>query len=409
MAKPKWRKRRRREVAAKPSLPGVWATKDGSWEVRGRATNPQTGEQEEIDRFVQADSAVEAFNYLQTELQRIRQGPPADSPVQPAMTSFAGFATSLFEEKVIEGDISSAAGRRKWADVLAYHLIPAFGDRPMAELRYLDLKAWRLEQAKRVKARELGPRTVNTAISVLKVITKAATKDLSLDGDPGALLSPLSTIGHRTHTPEAPNSLKPQDVPRFLEAMRWSCPEHYAMTSLGFATGLRPSSLRPLRRTGPHPDILWDERVLLVRRSQTYGDEVMEATKTGTDGRIALDQDMIDLLREHIDALPEAVPAKALSSDLLFPSRTGGFRSRSVLDKPFAAAAAAIRLPYHISPKGMRRTFQDLSRAAGVSDLVTRSISGHQTEEMQHHYSTVRDDEQREDLAKITKLMFGKK
>lgn len=36
----------------------------------------------------------------------------------------------------------------------------------------------------------------------------------------------------------------------------------------------------------------------------------------------------------------------------------------------------------------MRRTFQDLARAAQVNDLVTRAVSGHATEAMHHHYST---------------------
>ena len=53
-----------------------------------------------------------------------------------------------------------------------------------------------------------------------------------------------------------------------------------AMTALGFATGLRPSSLRPLRRHGELAGVKWNESVLLVRRSRTVGDEVMETTKT---------------------------------------------------------------------------------------------------------------------------------
>jgi hypothetical protein len=54
----------------------------------------------------------------------------------------------------------------------------------------------------------------------------------------------------------------------------------------------------------------------------------------------------------------------------------------------------------------MRRTFNDLARAAKVEALVTRSISGHLTERMQHHYSTVRPDEQRESIARVIEL-FG--
>lgn len=57
-----------------------------------------------------------------------------------------------------------------------------------------------------------------------------------------------------------------------------------------------------------------------------------------------------------------------------------------------------------ITPRAMRRTFQDLDRAAEVRDLVTRSISGHATEEMQRHYSTVGETEQRDGLARVVSL-----
>jgi hypothetical protein len=58
----------------------------------------------------------------------------------------------------------------------------------------------------------------------------------------------------------------------------------------------------------------------------------------------------------------------------------------------------------HISPKAMRRTFQDLARAAEVKDIVTRAISGHATETMQHHYSTVAADEKKLAIAKVIEL-----
>jgi hypothetical protein len=43
----------------------------------------------------------------------------------------------------------------------------------------------------------------------------------------------------------------------------------------------------------------------------------------------------------------------------------------------------------------MRRTFNDLMRVAKVEALVTKSISGHQTDRMREPYSTVTPDEQR--------------
>ena len=52
----------------------------------------------------------------------------------------------------------------------------------------------------------------------------------------------------------------------------------------------------------------------------------------------------------------------------------------------------------------MRRTFQDLARAAEVRDIVTRAVSGHATEEMQRHYSTVHQHEIRDGIARIVSL-----
>jgi hypothetical protein len=52
----------------------------------------------------------------------------------------------------------------------------------------------------------------------------------------------------------------------------------------------------------------------------------------------------------------------------------------------------------------MRRTFQDLARAAEVKDIVTRAISGHATETMQHHYSSVGAAEKQIAIAKVIEL-----
>ena len=128
----------------------------------------------------------------------------------------------------------------------------------------------------------------------------------------------------------------------------------------------------------------------------------MEATKTKKRQKLFLPKELMDVLRWHVEQqIPESIQAE---SDLLFPSETGGFRSRSVLDKPFRDVAAAIKLGRHVTPRGMRRTYQDLARAAEMKDLVTRAISGHATEQMQQHYSTVAQTEMREGIAKIISL-----
>ena len=204
------------------------------------------------------------------------------------------------------------------------------------------------------------------------------------------------------YTEEEPNSLTVEEMPAFLSKMRELCPQHFAFVCLGFFLGHRPSTLRPLRRSGPTPDVLLDEGVLLVRQSHTEGDEVMATTKTKIRQRITLPPVLVDILRWHIDT--QLTTDAMRESELLFPAEDGGFRSRSALKKPFVAVATAIGLKKHVSPKAMRRTFQDLARAAEVKDIVTRAISGHATETMQHHYSTVAAEEKKLAIAKVIEL-----
>lgn len=220
--------------------------------------------------------------------------------------------------------------------------------------------------------------------------------DLDLEYDPTKGIRPLDTSTWHTYTEEEPNSLTVDEVPRFVAQARTLHPQHFAM----LATGRRPSELRPLRRQGPTPDILWPEGVLLVRRSETRG-EVMERTKTGRRLRIPLPCDLMEILQHHVDALPDGPMRK---SDLLFPSTSGGYRAPSCLDKPIREIAQAAKIAKALTPRFMRRTFQDLGRAASVHDFVVRAISGHATTSMQEHYSSVSGDEVRTGLAKVIAL-----
>lgn len=95
---------------------------------------------------------------------------------------------------------------------------------------------------------------------------------------------------------------------------------------------------------------------------------------------------------------------KVQISVLLFPSTTGGYQSPSCLAKPIQRIADAAKIKKQLSPYFMRRTFQDLCRAAQVHDFVARAISGHATVEMQAHYSSVAGSEVRANLAKVIDL-----
>lgn len=110
--------------------------------------------------------------------------------------------------------------------------------------------------------------------------------------------------------------------------------------------------------------MLLDAGKLRVRQSQTLGETVLTTTKQKTRYTIELPPSAIEVIRWHMRTQLETPEQQ--DSNLLFPSVTGGFRAPTVLNKPFATVSDAIRLGYHFTQRGMRRTFNDLMRAAEV-------------------------------------------
>ncbi len=357
-----------------------------------------------------ADAST-ALKWLEDEKNKIRAGGIVEAAAP--QTRFSEFAASLFEHKLNVGDIKSAAGRNKWADVLK-HLIAGvtgksgarargFGEMFIDKITTAHVEAWKGEVAALIAAGDYAPTTANGWLSILRVVMKAAKRQLSLPTLATDGVDNFDESEHATYTEEEPNALLPDEVPLFLAKLREMHPAHFAMVYLGLVTGLRPSSLRPLRRCGDEPDVLWDAGRLLVRRSHTFQDETMRTTKQKWRYVIDLPPDVMAVLRWHVDT--QLRTPEQRESELLFPATTGGFRATCVLNKPIAEVAEELQLGKKITQRALRRTFNDLARAAQINDLVTRSISGHHTERMQHHYSTVNGGEQRAALSRVIALV----
>lgn len=386
-------------MVKKTRYPGVYRLQgDEGHLVTARVTDPKTRKRTWRMRLlpgVKLEAAKAVRESMATVLRDAAR--PGARPHQ----RWSLFAASLFQAKVTAGDIKSAKGREKWASTLENHLIPAFGEFICEELRYADIDGWRMRVlAPKIAKGELSPRTANTWLSILKVICGKMSAVLEMR-DPAADVDYFDVSTAPTYTDEAPNAVPPERVAEFLAAAKRISPMRFPMVLLGFATGLRPSSMRPIRRKGPLADLDWDTGVLLVRRSNSLKQEVMETTKTKKHQRIHLDASVLAVLREHADGLTGV----RLASDLLFPGRRGTMYSRSALDEVFRDAGAAIKLPFAVTPRSMRRTFKDIARAAGVSDFVRKSVSGHTTGAMDEHYSTAQAGELRDGMAAIAALL----
>jgi hypothetical protein len=426
----RWVKWWGRMVWSKPSRPGIYRLQGGGFLVRGRVTERSSKRRSTLMRVVRDPRIEEAQAQLDALKADLRTEVRGDKPQRQ---TFKTFAISLFRARVKAGDIKSAKGREKWEGILRVHLLPAFGDRRCDEITTWHIAKWRervasmiasgYESSRTLRSGEvktrtilLAPGTANTWIRNLKTICKAMTEQLDLHRDPAASLKAFDLSQHPTYTDEKPNSVTPTKAREFLEEMRALYAQHYAMTLLGFATGKRPSTLRPIRASGPDSDVDWEEGFVRFRRSHTRGDEFMTGTKTGTRERAYLPESVMAELKAHLHLLrsppldehdnpPLWWREPMTKSELLFPARHGGPRTPSCLDKPFRVVSLKVGIKVPLTPRAMRRTFNDLARAAHVHDVVARSITGHATPKMQDHYSTAQAAEQRSAIGKVIDMV----
>lgn len=421
----KWTKRWGYEMAPTATRPGIYKLREGGYFVRARVTG-RGGKRREV-------SAVLRDATTPTQAQKVLDGLVADARAVargevPTKQTWRSFAVSRLQERVRRGKVASEATVDWWKNAIALfdaewgdldvrdvtrHHIDSWLNGPVAEWMTTGKTVLRKRRARtsprRLAAFEMvevttviKPTTVNGWLRVLRAICHAAKVKFEL---PRSAFEGIEFFEEgRLFTKEEPNALPPDLLPAFMSIAQARYPQHFAMILLGFVTGLRPSSLRPLRRQGPEADINWTTGELEIRRSHSRRQHIMNATKTKKDNVIALPPAVLEVLRGHVAAL-EGAMAK---SDLLFPSDTGELRTRNVLAKPFEAISKELGLTFRLTPKGMRRTFNDVARWAGVNDVVTRAISGHQTPSMQDHYSTARAAEARAALTKVHAFVAGK-
>jgi hypothetical protein len=114
----------REHEAVDSHLPGTRADSDRAF-GRGRARDFRTGKKHELMRTVRDTDAAGAYKHLQEALDEVRGG-SAKAVVR--RTRFSEYAASLFELKVLTGEVESAQTRENWELMLRLHRFPAWGD-----------------------------------------------------------------------------------------------------------------------------------------------------------------------------------------------------------------------------------------------------------------------------------------
>jgi integrase len=184
--------------------------------------------------------------------------------------------------------------------------------------------------------------------------------------------------------------------------MKRDYPQHYALAATLAFTGLRfchASALRweDLEDAGP---------IIRVQRKQVRGHVGAVSRKKRAPREIPLVPVLATILREHRMTMLEK-QAPGMAEGWMFPSEVGTLRTPGGLWKAWRACLTTAGISHRFTVHGLRRTFNDLARRAGVDAVVTRSLTGHVTERMQEHYSTVALDEKRAALAGVVQLIPG--
>ena len=391
---------------------GVYRRQDGRYWIRARVRDPKTGKTVPFNVTIEATNDDDAARQLLERKNAIREG---GAQTKKSPTRFAVFAVSVMEERP---RVRSQASKAKWANIVR-HLIEdefevtypdkrkerrTFGPMFLDQITHVEARAWRKHLETIVATGTFVVPFANDLIRHFKLIMRIASQEphsliaKNFDG-----LPMLDTSTYDPHPEEDPNSLDPALVKAFCEKARELYPQHFAMIVMAFTFGLRPSTMRPLRRKGERADIDWTTGRLVLRRSQVCRDVVMDKIKTKKKDVLYLPASVLALLKWHVDNLP-AGPMR--DSDLLFPSEGGGFRARSVLDRPFQVICKALGIKQRLTPGvGPRRTSKDLMRDAGVDHVVGMAMSTHGTEAMHIYYSTVRPDEKRDAAQAVSKLV----
>jgi len=154
-----------------------------------------------------------------------------------------------------------------------------------------------------------------------------------------------------------------------------------------FFTGLRIGNLLVLKWS----DIQEDEMLNVQRRLSK--NKIIAGTKTGKDLSYPLPAELLFILLKHKKSLIK----QQLVNDYVFPNIQGDHHARSILKLPFLKIAQSSGITKRITPHGARRSMTDYLRGTGI---VGKSITGHVTDQMVEHYSTVQPVEQAQAIEK---------
>lgn len=384
--------------------PGVFLITGTDYLIRAKTTDLRTGRKKEVERLIREVSVREAAR------QRAELAKEAAAAAAPAARMRVGeYARSWIASKALRLDESTA---RTYAKALDRHILPALGDFYYDALTSRDVQRWiddairrgwvtEARAPKRKGEGKIERRTyTRNAIAVwfrtFRTMTRDAMAELDLPRDPTLRVA----LPEAEFDGEESKAISAEELARFLEAFRVHHQQHYALVVLLAYTGLRFCHASALRWED------WDEEAGVIRvvRKQVGRRVGPVSRKKRAPKEYPVEPELAAVLREQrLRLLVEQAPG--LAEGWMFPTKVGTLRAPSSVDKAWKKALVTAKIERRFTLHGLRYTFTDLVRRANVDAVVRRALTGHVTEEMQRHYSTVGMDEKRAAVAGVIRLV----
>ncbi|MBI5527685.1 MAG: site-specific integrase [Deltaproteobacteria bacterium] len=382
-----WPLTRRSAAMEKTKYAGIYKAASG-YRVRAYATDPKTGKIKEVDRVLKGISLKEAIRRQADLRDEIARCGEADATPQ---TTLGDYAKLWLERRSERWKMSTLMGAAK---TLEQNILPNLGPARLDRLTKGDIEDWMSRLHHRPHHRTgkpLSNNTVNHSLRLLKTILKDAVADLRLPHDPTDRVSGLPEVPRPENDP---NCLSAKQVPVVLGYIREHHPRAYPYIFIDVTTAMRTSEITALKWS----DINEEDGVIRLRRGQVRG--FVSTPKTGKVREIPLTPEMVEVLREHRQRMIRE-QHRGLASGLVFPSETGSYHYASWTDKILRRVVQECNIGHRITMHGLRRTYNNLMRRAGVQYLVIQATVGHSSDEMTNHYSSVGLDEKREAAARL--------
>lgn len=380
--------------------PGVKKLTEGRFEVCRTWIDPKTGRRIYRRKVVVGglDEALAVRAALRSQ---------ETSATERSRPRFKAFAEEWLSRHSRRRMLHLSTHERYMTDVA--HLAVAFGDWWVDAIDYDSLEKWQAEVAPQYAAA-----TANGWLRTMRLVLDGARRNGLITSNPAR---ELSTLPEKRTKGARGTSLTKEQLRAFVAGIGTCVEEKLITEDIGRGvhvyawTGMRAGEIIALNWA----DIVDGE--VCVEHSVWRGN--LKSDKTDDPRRITLVEPLVAILEEQRHwLLTQQHPG--LASGLVFPAnpkqaRAGAarredelhwYRSQSTFQDAIATVCKKAEVP-RISPHALRRTFEDLTREAGVEQLVRRAIHGWRSERAQGIYATVRREERDAAAEAVTRLVLG--